>query len=193
MFGEVDTQCEKELTVACIPMERAEFLREKREVPTALLGQLDLWSFRRAWYYWVAEGPGVPADKAEEFHKSYGTQCRVNGHCGCPSPLEQNHGFGIGMYHIDTQEGLNAFAQLLKSIYIEKKGEELPDFRALHLRETEAIKQLKEAKEKLARAREKMIDKVIDPLIEKMIDEGYLPRPVEGFKVEYKEGENASS
>lgn len=122
VFGEVDTQCEKELTEACIPMERGgEIYRRNKEVPVSFCGNLVLWGFRRAWYYWVAEGPGISADKATEFHKTYGTQCRVNGHCGCPSPLEQNHGFGIGLYHIDTQEGLNAFAQLLRSIYIEKE------------------------------------------------------------------------
>lgn len=122
VFVEVDTQCLKELNEAGITYEKAEFLRRKQEVPSSLIGSFCMWGFRRAWYYWIAEGPGISADKAEEFHKTYGTQCRVNGHCGCPSPLEQNHGFGIGHYHIDTQEGLNAFAQLLKSIYIEEKG-----------------------------------------------------------------------
>lgn len=88
------------------------------EVPYMYLGNLGLWGFKRAWYYWIAEGPGIPADKAEEFHKDYGKQCRVDGHCACPSPLEWYQGFAIGMYHIDTQIGLNAFANLLNSIWI---------------------------------------------------------------------------
>jgi len=88
------------------------------EVQSAYLGSHCRWIFKRAWYYWVAEGPGIPPDKAQDFHNQWGTQVRVEGHCGCPSPLEYNQGFAIGYYHIDTQEGLNAFAKLLKSIYI---------------------------------------------------------------------------
>lgn len=116
--GEVDAQVLKELKEAGItPEGPAEFLRTMREVPAAYVGNHCRWGFRRAWYYWVAEGPGVPADKAEEFHKVWGTQVRVDGHCGCPSPLEWHHGFAVGMYHIDTPAGLAAFASLLRSIY----------------------------------------------------------------------------
>lgn len=123
----VDETVHAELTAAGIKAEGPhEFLRDNREVPAAYMGSLCLWGFRRAWYYWVATGPGVPADRAEEFHKTWGTQCRVDGHCGCPSPLESKHGFAIGMYHIDTQEGLNAFAELLKSIYVEPEKAEVP-------------------------------------------------------------------
>jgi hypothetical protein len=89
------------------------------EVPTYLVGELCLWGFTRAWYYWVAEGPGIPPDVAQEFWKGWGKEVRTDGHCGCPSPLEWKHGFAIGSYHIDTLEGLAAFAQLLKSIYLE--------------------------------------------------------------------------
>jgi len=118
----VDEQTRKELAAAGIKAEGPhDFLRRNREVPSGYLGTLCLWSFRRAWYYWVAEGPGVPADKAEEFHKTWGRQVRVAGHCGCPSPLEWHKGFAVGVYHIDTQDGLNAFAGLLRSIYV---GEE---------------------------------------------------------------------
>lgn len=122
IFGEVDAQCLRELGAAGVkhePEEPADWLREKREVPFGYIGTLCGWSFRRAWYYWVAEGPGVPADKAQAFHETWGQQVRVDGHCGCPSPLEWHHGFAVGMYHIDTQEGLNAFAGLLRSIYVE--------------------------------------------------------------------------
>jgi hypothetical protein len=122
----VDENVVAELTAAGIkPEGPAEWLRDNKEVPAAYIGSLCMWSFHRAWYYWIANGPGIPADRAEEFHKTWGTQCRVDGHCGCPSPLEWRHGFAVGMYHIDTQEGLNAFAQLLKSIYVES-----PDKRA---------------------------------------------------------------
>ena len=87
------------------------------EVPASVAGECCTWIFTRKWRYWVAEGPGIPPDAAEEFHKTWGTVVRVAGHCGCPSPLEWCKGFAVGLYHIDTQEGLTAFAALLKSIY----------------------------------------------------------------------------
>lgn len=122
IFAEVDAACKAELEAAGIPLGGAEFIRHSagggfREVPTKHVGSHCLWGFRRAWYYWVATGPGVPPDKAEEFHRDWGTQVRVEGHCGCPSPLEFCHGFAVGQYHIDTQEGLNAFAAMIRSIY----------------------------------------------------------------------------
>lgn len=122
--GRVDMICLDELAQAGIGHEPstmpADFLRQG-EVPFGYVGSLCMWGFTHAWYYWVAEGPGIPADRAEEFHKTWGKQCRVNGHCGCPSPLEQNHGFAVGTYHIDTQDGLNAFSGLLSSIYVKEK------------------------------------------------------------------------
>jgi hypothetical protein len=117
----VDGAVLAELRDAGIKATGMESLRRDREVPTKYLGEHCRWGFRRNWYYWVATGPGVPADKAEEFHQEWGTQCRVEGHCGCPAPLESNRGFAVGLYHIDTQEGLAAFAKLLSSIYL---GEE---------------------------------------------------------------------
>lgn len=96
--------------------------RATTEVPTAYFGSLCKWSFERYWRYWVAKGPGIPADAAEVFHQTWGTQVRVDGHCGCPSPLEWFEGFGVGMYHIDTLEGLTAFAQLLRSIHKPKEN-----------------------------------------------------------------------
>jgi hypothetical protein len=119
----VNAACLLELASAGIEAEGpASWLADKSEVPFHYLGNLHLWSFRRAWYYWIAKGPGIPADKAQAFHEIWGTQVRVDGHCGCPSPLEWFKGFSVGHYHIDTQEGLNAFADLLRSIY--KPGDE---------------------------------------------------------------------
>lgn len=88
-----------------------------KEVPCSIFAAKHGWVFERRWYYYAAKGPGIPPDKAEEFHETWGTQVRVEGHCGCPSPLEYCHGFAVGIYHIDTQEGLNAFVKLLASIY----------------------------------------------------------------------------
>lgn len=116
----VDEAVVAELKEAVIPVIGPyEFLRDNKEVPAAYMGELAMWGFRRAWYYWVAEGPGVPPDFAEELHKTHGTQCRVNGNCTAPAPLAANHGFAVGLYHIDTQEGLNTFAAMLKKIYRE--------------------------------------------------------------------------
>lgn len=117
-FAEVDQQVKAELIEAGIKANGPhEFLRKRGEVPTAYLGELCRWGFARSWHYWVATGPGIPTDKVEEFHSLWGRQCRVDGHCGCPSPLEWFEGFAVGHYHIDTQEGLNAFAALLRSIH----------------------------------------------------------------------------
>lgn len=115
---EVNETVRAELTAAGIEIEEHDFLiRMCGEVPTKIIGSLAGWSFRRAWRYWVAEGPGVPPEEAEQFHRIWGQQVRVAGHAGCPSPLAYYHGFAVGSYHIDTQEGLNAFADLLRSIY----------------------------------------------------------------------------
>jgi hypothetical protein len=87
------------------------------EVPCGFKAWKFGWGFERRWYYYACEGPGIPPEKAEEFHQTWGTQVRVEGHCGCPSPLEYCHGFAVSSYHIDTQEGLNAFVDLLRSIW----------------------------------------------------------------------------
>ena len=88
------------------------------EVPTHVIGHIDPsgWGFERAWTYWVAEGPGIPVEEAEELHEKYGQVVRVSGHCGCPSPLEWFKGFGVGLYHVDTLEGLKALADTIKEI-----------------------------------------------------------------------------
>lgn len=43
----------------------------------------------------------------------YGNSIRVGGHCGCPSPKDYNVTY---CYHIDSQEGLNEFARVLKDL-----------------------------------------------------------------------------
>lgn len=123
----VDQQVLTELTKAKITVVGPhEWLRTRNntEVPTSYLGQLCKWSFERSWYYWRAKGPGIPSEVAEGFHKTWGQEVRVDGHCGCPSPAEMFEGFAVGVYHIDTQEGLTAFAELLRSIHKPFKKEE---------------------------------------------------------------------
>lgn len=110
-----DAQCAAELEAAGIEVLRIP-IRSNGEVKTNVLGGLNSWSFRRAWYYWVAEGPGIPPDIAEELHAEHGKAVRVDGHCGCPSPTEWFKGFAVGRYHVDTQDGLNALAAVIRRI-----------------------------------------------------------------------------
>jgi hypothetical protein len=91
------------------------------EVPTSLVAFYNGWTFERAWYYYRAKGDGIPPDIAEEFHQTWGRQVRVEGHCGCPSPLEWCQGFAVGSYHIDTPAGLKAFIGLLDRVYKPQK------------------------------------------------------------------------
>ncbi len=112
---DVTDTCTSELQAAGINVSR--WPSVSGEVPSLVVGALSGWFFKRLWYYWSAEGPGIPPEIAERLHATHGKEVRVEGHCGCPSPLEWRKGFAIGSYHVDTQEGLNALADALRSIY----------------------------------------------------------------------------
>lgn len=114
----VDKLLASELEAAGIEVHRHdESYREHGGEPrSVVVGTLHNWIFRRAWYYWVAKGPGVPLDDAMELHEECGTSVRVDGHCGCPSPLEWFNGFACGHYHVDNQEGLNALAKTIRRV-----------------------------------------------------------------------------
>ncbi len=95
----------------------ADLLRETSgEVKTSVRGSLHGWTFERAWYYWVAKGPGIEVAAAEKLHASHGKDVRVAGHCGCPGPLEWYKGLAWGSYHVDTSEGLKALVDTIKSL-----------------------------------------------------------------------------
>jgi len=115
---DIDEELTIELTTAGISVVLLpEILRKSRgEVKSIVVGDLYGWEFTRAWYYWVATGPGIPPVKAEALHATHGKVVRVAGHCGCPSPLEWYKGFAVPMYHVDTQEGLNALAAVIRII-----------------------------------------------------------------------------
>ncbi len=119
LIAEVTAITDAELTAAGIRVVHLPESMTKGEVPSRSFGELSMWGFQRRWYYWAAQGPGIPPDIAEKLHAEFGTQVRVDGHCGCPSPLEWNHGFGTGSYHVDTPAGLKALADVLRSIYDE--------------------------------------------------------------------------
>lgn len=86
------------------------------EVRSRVEGDLQPWSFKRAWRYWVARGSGIPPDAATELHETHGTEVRVAGHCGCPSPREWFKGFAVDLYHVDTPEGLRALVALIRKV-----------------------------------------------------------------------------
>lgn len=114
----VDAILADELSAAGIEAKTWEMLRERSGEPhTAVIGSLHRWGFRRAWYYWVAEGPGIPPEDAMALHAEHGISVRVEGHCCCPSPLEYLHGFGVGTYHVDNVEGLAALAETIRSVW----------------------------------------------------------------------------
>lgn len=94
--------------------------RDRSEVKTTVYCQQYSWLFTRAWSYWVAKGNALPPAVAQDLWDKWGDVVRTEGHCGCPSPLNYNHGLGVSMYHIDSVDGLKALADCLKSVYIEK-------------------------------------------------------------------------
>ncbi len=117
IIAAVTATAESELAAAGIPLMQMRWLSENSEVPSLVRGILSMWSFERAWYYWIAEGPGLPPEVADRLHATHGQVVRVDGHCGCPSPREWFKGFACGHYHIDTPDGLKALADELRSVY----------------------------------------------------------------------------
>lgn len=93
----------------------ADILRKgSGKVKTSVIGTLHGWTFKRAWCYWVAEGPGIEVEAAEALHAAHGQAVRVNGDAGCPSPRECFNGLACGLYHVDTPAGLKALADTLR-------------------------------------------------------------------------------
>lgn len=78
----------QELQAAGIPIEP--FDPERREVQSQVCGRLGAFTFTRAWYYWVVEGP-MPLEAAIALWDSSEVvrrDVRVAGHCACPHPAE---------------------------------------------------------------------------------------------------------
>jgi hypothetical protein len=86
------------------------------EVKTSVMGVIGNWTFKRNWYYWVAEGPGIDIDTAMNLWKTIGKEVRANGDCGCRSPHMWNKGMSCGFYHVDTPEGLHQLASTIKRL-----------------------------------------------------------------------------
>lgn len=113
---DVDELIAKELEAAQIEViHMPQYYRERHpEMRTVIIGGLYGWTFKRQWYYWDAEGPGIEFLAAEELHQQFGSEVRVDGHCMCPSPGEWFNGLACGHYHVDTQRGLNALADTIR-------------------------------------------------------------------------------
>jgi hypothetical protein len=114
-----DIDIKKELAEAGIPFEEHEFLKRNSEVPSAVLAYMNGWTFKRAWYYWVASSDDnlLLFENADKLHEKFGQEVRVSGHCGCPAPREwynKEWNLGVNLYHVDSQEGLNALAQAIR-------------------------------------------------------------------------------
>lgn len=117
--NDVDEELRAELTEAGIHVIVVpEIMRGQvaSEIGTIICGSLHGWRFKRAWYYWVCEGPGIEVEAAEKLHAEFGNDVRVDGHCGCPSPREWFKGLACGSYHVDSQEGLKALADVIKQV-----------------------------------------------------------------------------
>jgi hypothetical protein len=121
----------EELYLANIPAVKVE--GSVGEVPYTYVGKLGKWTFRRAWYYWIASvedtEKGLPLGEALALHNkkhpvkdtTLGKVIRSGGHAGGPSPDE------YGANPFDTEE-LNTqleslgykkeYSEFLKESYI---------------------------------------------------------------------------
>ena len=100
------------IDIITVPIDTRQY-----EVPFTLKGELGPFKFYRAWYYWVVNGP-MPLAMANRIYDDPNGRLdvRVAGHCGCPPPNEwEDQGF-VNSYHIDSQEGLNLFADCVREV-----------------------------------------------------------------------------
>lgn len=113
--NDVDDLLAKELEDAGIDVHRYPF-EINGEVKTRVVGTVGgKWIFKRAWYYWVAEGDGIPPSYAWDLYRTNGKDARIDGHCGCVDP-SYCRGFAIGLYHVDNASGLKALADTIRRV-----------------------------------------------------------------------------
>lgn len=82
----------------------------------SVTGLLGPWAFRREGTHWIAEGPGMPMDVANILHTTMGHEIRVGGATGGADPETHFLGFAVSVYHIDTQDALDIFADALRGV-----------------------------------------------------------------------------
>lgn len=90
--------------------------RNSGEVKTSVIGVLHGWEFKRAWYYWMCEGPGIEIAAAELLQEQYGSVARAYGDCACRGPRFWCNGLACGSYHVDSPEGLKALADTIRDL-----------------------------------------------------------------------------
>ena len=97
-----DKVIEEELYLAEIPLS---IEKSSGEVHYNFIGKLEEWTFKRAWYYYIAsclEGLGLPYNMAVELHErkypvsdshytTLGQVIRVDGDCTCPHPSTRTY------------------------------------------------------------------------------------------------------
>ena len=82
-----DTIIREELQIANIPIiELGSYMNS--EVSASVIGLLNGFKFKRAWYYWMVDGY-MPLKYADYLYDNYeDLNIRVAGHCGNPPPKE---------------------------------------------------------------------------------------------------------
>ena len=93
------------------------------EVPATISGKLGGFTFRRAWCYWIVDGP-MPLDIASRLYESnevWKKEVRVEGHGGAPHPKEWAIYYDaeramVECFHIDSRAGLSLFADTVRSL-----------------------------------------------------------------------------
>ena len=118
----ITLHCAQELQKARIPIVEMPGRMDHPEVKTPVGGGLHGWWFARNWYYWIASTKTnlIPRASAQAFHERFGAELkvRVDGHCAEPTPADwwgrHDMDDDADHYHIDTQEGLTAFATFLR-------------------------------------------------------------------------------
>jgi hypothetical protein len=97
---ECDIYIRFELVRAAIkPVDHAE--KVGGEVPARLTGTLGPFTFRRAWTYWVVDGP-IPLSVAEEMFAARPDDVRSGGDCACRPPLTWAEHFNADGRRLET-------------------------------------------------------------------------------------------
>ena len=120
----LDNQVKEELLQAKIEIHEYSCFRyfdkdSFKEVPTAIVGILNNWKFDRRWRYWAVEGPGLSLEDAMPLFFQHGEDCRAYGHAGGENPLQLGKGDSVDVYHVDSQEALNALVHALQKSHLD--------------------------------------------------------------------------
>jgi len=113
-----DVYIRQELEEAGIEVEEIKKIHTR--IPSSLIGKIGAWTLWRRRVSWRASacvGDGIPKEYAEDLNDYYFEVIRVGGMSdGCEVHEYASDRGTIGRYHIDTQEGLNAFADLVRHL-----------------------------------------------------------------------------